>query len=156
MGSGLSSSSSASALSLLAPRSCGSPSTDQATHYAPSSTQGSPSNSKETPTDSGDSCTCTRHVYAAESMQPQHEVQRPDSTAQLDTLSSSPHDQDSEYNLRSASNCHMTEEPACLTEAVGRYLQEFMLTHDSSEFSSDLQVCSLPSPPLLTPHCLVV
>ena len=155
MGSGLSSSTSASALSLLAPRSCGSLNSDQATTYMPSGSKGTPSNSKGSPSNSGDSCSSTHHVDAAESVQPQHEVQRPDSTAELDTLSSSPHDQVAEYEPHSALDCHMTEAPACLTEAVGRHLQEFMLTHDSSECTSDLQVCSLPSPPLLTPHCLV-
>ncbi|KAL3147801.1 hypothetical protein ABBQ32_002529 [Trebouxia sp. C0010 RCD-2024] len=133
------SSSSASALSLFAPRSCGSRCSDQDSPHRPTSSRGSPFNSKETPSNSGVSCSSTHTADGAESVQAHHEAGRPDTTAQLDTLSSNPNDQDPELYHRSTPDSHMTEEPACLTEAVGRSLQEFMLTHDSTEFTSDIQ-----------------
>ncbi|KAL3130318.1 hypothetical protein ABBQ38_008150 [Trebouxia sp. C0009 RCD-2024] len=139
------SSSSASALSLFAPRSCGTLCSDQGSPHRASSSKGSPSNSKESPSNSkettlsnsGASCSSTQSADAAESVQPHHEAGRPDTTAQLDTLSSHPNDQPPELYLRSTPDCHTTEEPACLTEAVGRSLQEFMLTHDSTEFTTE-------------------
>lgn len=48
-----------------------------------------------------------------------------------------------------------SEDSASLTEAMGGAVQEFMLTHDFAEFTSEVQVGYSAAPTLLTHHFLV-
>ena len=66
------------------------------------------------------------------------------SNAQLDTMSSNhPRNASVSGPYYHMSEGNPVEDPACLSEAVSRVLQEFMLSHDSVDFKESLQVCSL-------------
>ena len=70
-------------------------------------------------------------------------VQQPirNSSAQLDTMSSNHPEYAPASDPNHLSGYNSAEDRASLTEAVSRALQEFMLSHDSSEFTDSFQVC---------------
>ena len=104
------------------PRSCGS------SH----SSSGDPTNSPDTPSNS---------TSAAQDAA--HNSDRANSSAQLDTMSSSHPGGDSTSGSLPPVGRHPPEDPAALQEAVSRALQEFMLSHDAADIIEPLQVCSL-------------